>query len=99
MNALKNLNDLLSGSCEDLINDYLEEQNILELCPEYFEIIKYGSEHKIIRELNLRLKEVDCEIHENDLIEYVLAKISILAVRFLCEQPQVKCQTRKLTSF
>lgn len=96
---MKNLNNLLAGSCEDLINEYLEEQNILELCPEYFEIIKYGSEHKIIRELNLRLKEVDCKIPENDLIEYVLAKISVLAVRFLCEQPQVKSEIKKLESF
>lgn len=104
MRALKNLNELLTDSCEDIINDYLEKQDIVDSCPEYFEIIKNRSESKIIKELNIRLKEVDCEVPKDILIKYVLEKISVLAVRFLCEQPyeriqKSKSETRKLTSF
>lgn len=97
--GMKTLNQILAGACEDLVNDYLEEQDVTRLSYEHYGIIRDRSENEIMKELNRRLEKVDCKIPEDVLINYVLEKIKVLAVRHLCDEYENKSSIRKSTSF
>ncbi|VYU48264.1 hypothetical protein [Clostridium paraputrificum] len=96
---MKNLNELLNGTCEDLVNDYLEEKDILKLSYEHYEIIKNGSKHPMIKELLDKLRNMGCEVSEEDLIDYVLEKIKVLAVQHLYDKYVDTISVKKSTSF